>query len=85
MVHALQLIWTANDTGADLIDERTKHIADAAAIAGGSVASLAQWSDFAGQVTPILSMIFVILSIFWLLLRIMGWFGIGPGAAEGGD
>ncbi len=58
--------------------ERAKHIGDAVALTGGGAASLAQWSDFAGQVTPILSALFVLLSILWLLWRMLDRVRFGP-------
>ncbi|CDO36065.1 hypothetical protein SPHV1_230004 [Novosphingobium sp. KN65.2] len=64
--------------GAALIDERTKHIGDAVAMAGGGLGTLAQWADFAGQVTPILSMAFVGLSILWLFWRMVDRVRFGP-------
>lgn len=68
-----------------MIDERSRHLGDALALAGGSAASLVQWSDFAGQVTPILSAIFVLLSILWLLWRMIDRARFGPSAGRDDD
>lgn len=61
-----------------MIDERTKHIGDAIAVAGGGFGTLTQWSDLAGQVTPILSLVFVGLSILWLMWRMVDRVRFGP-------
>jgi hypothetical protein len=62
--------------------ERAKHLGDGFALASGGVASLAQWSALAGQVTPILSALFVLLSIAWLLWRMIDRLRFGPGSPK---
>lgn len=62
--------------------ERAKHVGDAIALTGGGAASLAQWSDLAGQVTPILSAVFVLLSILWLIWRMVDRARFGPQGAD---
>ena len=63
--------------------ERAKHIGDGIALTGGGAASLAQWSDLAGQVTPILSALFVLLSILWLVWRMLDRWRFGPSSGGG--
>lgn len=59
--------------------EHAKHVGDAVALMVGASGTLAQWSDFAGELTPILSLGFVSLSILWLLWRIADRIKYGPG------
>lgn len=58
--------------------ETTKRILDYAALGSGTTGSLAQYSDWAGQLTPILSFAFVLLSIAWLLWRMVDRLRFGP-------
>lgn len=60
--------------------DRLKHTGDIVAYAGGSVGSLAYWSEVAGQLTPIVSVLFVVLSILWLLWRMIDRLRFGPSA-----
>jgi hypothetical protein len=60
-----------------------RHAGDALALAGGvSGMTLAQWSDLAGQLTPILSALFLFLSILWLAWRAVDRFRYGPTKAR---
>lgn len=61
----------------------SKHVGDALALVGGSAGTLAQWSDLAGQLTPILSAAFILLSLVWLGWRMVDRFRYGP--RKGGE
>lgn len=61
-----------------MIDENTKHAGDVLALVSGGAGTLAQWSDTAGQLTPIFSLVFVGLSILWLLYRFADRIRYGP-------
>ena len=58
--------------------EATKRVIDYAALGSGSAGTMAQWSDLAGQITPILSALFVALSIAWLMWRMIDRLRFGP-------
>lgn len=62
--------------------DRARHVGDALALTGGSAGTLAQWSDIAGQLTPILSAAFVLLSIAWLAWRMIDRVRFGPNQAR---
>ncbi|BBC72931.1 conserved hypothetical protein [Altererythrobacter sp. B11] len=62
--------------------DRAKHVGDALALSGGTAGTLAQWSDLAGQLTPILSAGFVLLSILWLMWRMLDRLRFGPSSSR---
>ncbi len=58
--------------------EDPKRIGDAAAFVGGGAGTLAQWSELAGVLTPIFSAAFILISILWLLWRMLDRWRFGP-------
>lgn len=58
--------------------EAAKRVADYAAYVGGTGGSLAATSEIAGHLTPILSALFIFLSILWLFWRAFDRVKHGP-------
>ena len=61
-----------------MTEDHAKRLGDVVAYVGGGAGTLGQWSDFAGAVTPILSALFILLSIVWLLWRMFDRVRLGP-------
>lgn len=61
-----------------MMDQQLKHYGDIAAVGSGAGWTLAQWSDFAGQMTPILSALFLLASLLWLGWRMLDRVRFGP-------
>lgn len=58
--------------------ETAKRVGDGIALAGGSFGTLAQWSEVSGQIAPILSAVFLLLSVAWILWRMLDRVRFGP-------